>query len=208
MAHHSLRVVSIKKQKKKCLGRRTRTEIFECHADITQLVECSSDTRVVVSSNLAIRTKCNGSSIGRTASYASDKQAPKCWFESNPLLYMGLQLSRESATFAPWRSSVRSRLVPPQKCLLTQVGEEESLLNSQVELNRRIGSSPIVDAINAVCPGGEGAVLKTVGRKRLVGSNPMYCAMGVYSSKDEGQSVKLLSVGWLGSIPRTPTILF
>ena len=177
MAHHSLRVVSIKKQKKKCLGRRTRTEIFECHADITQLVECSSDTRVVVSSNLAIRT-------------------------------MGLQLSRESATFAPWRSSVRSRLVPPQKCLLTQVGEEESLLNSQVELNRRIGSSPIVDAINAVCPGGEGAVLKTVGRKRLVGSNPMYCAMGVYSSKDEGQSVKLLSVGWLGSIPRTPTILF
>ena len=29
----------------------------------------------------------------------------------------------------------------------------------------------------AVCPGGEGAVLKTVGCKRLAGSNPVY---GVY----------------------------
>ena len=27
---------------------------------------------------------------------------------------------------------------------------------------------------NAVCPGGEEAVLKIVGRKRLVGSNPVY----------------------------------
>ena len=32
-------------------------------------------------------------------------------------------------------------------------------------------------AIFAVCPGGEGAVLKTVGCKRLAGSNPVY---GVY----------------------------
>ena len=34
-----------------------------------------------------------------------------------------------------------------------------------------------IAAIFAVCPGGEGAVLKTVGCKRLAGSNPVY---GVY----------------------------
>ena len=27
----------------------------------------------------------------------------------------------------------------------------------------------------AVCPGGEGVVLKTIGCKRLAGSNPVYC---------------------------------
>lgn len=29
----------------------------------------------------------------------------------------------------------------------------------------------------AVCPGGEGAALKAVGRKRLAGSNPVYGAI-------------------------------
>ena len=29
----------------------------------------------------------------------------------------------------------------------------------------------------AVCPGGEGAVLKTVGRKRFAGSNPVHGAI-------------------------------
>lgn len=27
-----------------------------------------------------------------------------------------------------------------------------------------------------MCPGGEGVVLKTIGRKRLAGSNPVHCA--------------------------------
>ena len=31
----------------------------------------------------------------------------------------------------------------------------------------------------AVCPGGEGAVLKTVGPKGLAGSNPVYGALGI-----------------------------
>lgn len=30
---------------------------------------------------------------------------------------------------------------------------------------------------HAVCPGGEGAALKAVGRKRLAGSNPVYGAI-------------------------------
>ena len=30
----------------------------------------------------------------------------------------------------------------------------------------------------AVCPGGEEVVLKTIGCKRLAGSNPVYCAHG------------------------------
>ena len=33
-----------------------------------------------------------------------------------------------------------------------------------------------IAAISAVCPGGEGAVLKIVGCKRLAGSNPVYGA--------------------------------
>ena len=47
-----------------------------------------------------------------------------------------------------------------------------------------MGSIPIghtyiyyIEETHAVCPGGEGAVLKTVGLKRLAGSNPVY---GVY----------------------------
>lgn len=40
--------------------------------------------------------------------------------------------------------------------------------------------SLILHHLFAVCPGGEGAVLKTVGRKRFVGSNPMHGA--IYAS--------------------------
>lgn len=35
---------------------------------------------------------------------------------------------------------------------------------------------------HVMCPGGEGAVLKTVGRKRFAGSNPVHNAMLAYSS--------------------------
>ena len=40
----------------------------------------------------------------------------------------------------------------------------------------------IVTTLYAVCPGGEGAVLKTVGCKRLAGSNPVH---GVCSNKSK-----------------------
>lgn len=43
----------------------------------------------------------------------------------------------------------------------------------------------ILHHLFAVCPGGEGAVLKTVGRKRFVGSNPMHGAIISGSSKKE-----------------------
>ena len=45
--------------------------------------------------------------------------------------------------------------------------------------------SLILHHLFAVCPGGEGAVLKTVGRKRFVGSNPMHGAIISGSSKKE-----------------------
>lgn len=44
-----------------------------------------------------------------------------------------------------------------------------------------IGESPMAILFflikNAVCPGGEGAVLKTVGCNRLAGSNPVHGAI-------------------------------
>ena len=45
--------------------------------------------------------------------------------------------------------------------------------------NQRVTSSNLVrDTIDyAVCPGGEGAVLKTVGLKGLAGSNPVHGAI-------------------------------
>ena len=40
-----------------------------------------------------------------------------------------------------------------------------------------VGSSPSFRTKYAVCPGGEGAVLKTVGCNRLAGSNPVHGAI-------------------------------
>ena len=39
------------------------------------------------------------------------------------------------------------------------------------------GASPVGTAKNAVCPGGEGAVLKTVGSRGLAGPNPVHGAI-------------------------------
>ena len=48
---------------------------------------------------------------------------------------------------------------------------------------------------NAVCPGGEGAVLKTVGPKGLAGSNPVRGAMTSCSRGLRGRSAKSVFVG-------------
>ena len=52
----------------------------------------------------------------------------------------------------------------------------------------------------AVCPGGEGAVLKTVGPKGLAGSNPVYGVLGIWCN---GSTKDFDSVG-TGSNPVIP----
>ena len=53
----------------------------------------------------------------------------------------------------------------------------------------RFSSSQPILISNAACPGGEGAVLKTVGLKGLVGSNPMCCA--IWTASKVGQCIGL-----------------
>lgn len=84
--------------------------------------------------------------------------------------------------------------------------------NSQVyyELNQanlkqmgRLINLVICESIYAVCPGGEGAVLKTVGLKGLAGSNPVHGAIyrGITQRLEWGAYISLV----VGSNPTSPT---
>ena len=44
----------------------------------------------------------------------------------------------------------------------------------EIILGEQLTTALLFYCCNAVCPGGEEAVLKIVGRKRLAGSNPVY----------------------------------
>ena len=71
-----------------------------------------------------------------------------------------------------------------------------------------MGSIPIGHTciINAVCPGSEEAVLKTVGPKGLAGANPVYGAHRWMSRIGIAAGCKPVAFGIGGSSPSPPTI--
>ena len=61
--------------------------------------------------------------------------------------------------------------------LASSNGQETGLSLRQYEFDSRLPNHKI----NAVCPGGEGVVLKTISPKGLAGSNPVYGAIWTVS---------------------------
>ena len=65
---------------------------------------------------------------------------------------------------------------------------EQLTFNQRGTGSRPVGSTRRICAVNAVCPGGEGAVLKTVGLKGLAGSNPVHGAIKICPSTQIGKA--------------------
>ena len=60
----------------------------------------------------------------------------------------------------------------------TVPNRQRGLFRKQIGWKRRVGSTPTCGVVkNGACPGGEEAVLKTVGQKWLAGSNPVRSAI-------------------------------